>query len=333
VEREGGNLAGRAALNLLAPWNQSSERGTAETNELLRVAQSTGDNSALLRYAPDAISNNGVSYPLTEDMRREYQKTYGDTVQATVSQIMALPEYQNATDAEKQEYLSVVEDYAAEIAAANLVQQSGGEYKFDKWVSVARTSQETMKIPTAEFLALRAEYREHADNLSNDNFVKAVSAGIPARAYMDYCVKRSNLKPTDGLKSVSVTQKAELLVSQPGLSEQQKIFLIGQISESRGEDAQTLSEYGISSKQFADIWSEYTKIDRRDELKPKDKAVEFSKWLNTQTYSPEQKRAIRENFPYTFGGIVEYNMGFSLSLPEIKLPELKLPELKLPTLR
>lgn len=92
-------------------------------------------------------------------------------------------------------------------------------------------------------------------------------------------------------------QKRDLIAKLPWSDDQKAKLYSGMISSSKDDEIQALADVGLGFNDFLDVQSAYSKIDDEYE-KANQKATALARWVNQQSYSPEQRAAINENFKY-----------------------------------
>ena len=92
-------------------------------------------------------------------------------------------------------------------------------------------------------------------------------------------------------------QKRDLIAGLAWDDAQKAKFYSSMVSDSRDDEIQALADVGLRFNDFLDIQSAYSRIDDEHD-RATDKATAFSRWVNQQNYTPEQKAVINENFKY-----------------------------------
>lgn len=92
-------------------------------------------------------------------------------------------------------------------------------------------------------------------------------------------------------------QKRDLIAGLAWDDAQKAKFYSSMVSDSRDDEIQALADVGLRFNDFLDIQSAYSRIDDEHD-RATDKATAFSRWVNQQKYTPEQKAVINENFKY-----------------------------------
>ena len=109
----------------LNPANVNVANPTAETKEIWRLYEKTGDAEVFPKAAGTSFSDGGVRYTLTPKEQTQFQRTMGRETSDGLVKIMASAKYKNGTDAEKAELVKKVISSAYDKAKAQAVRNRG----------------------------------------------------------------------------------------------------------------------------------------------------------------------------------------------------------------
>ena len=110
----------------LNPANVNLANPTAETKEIWRIYEETGDADIFPKVAPNSFTDNKTSYALTPKEQTQFQRTMGQETSQELRRLMSSSRYKNGTDADKAALVKKVIEAAYNKAKAELVQNRGG---------------------------------------------------------------------------------------------------------------------------------------------------------------------------------------------------------------
>lgn len=110
----------------LNPANVNLANPTAETKEIWRIYEETGDADIFPKVAPNSFTDNNTSYALTPKEQTQFQRTMGQETSQELRRLMSSSRYKNGTDADKAALVKKVIEAAYNKAKAELVQNRGG---------------------------------------------------------------------------------------------------------------------------------------------------------------------------------------------------------------
>lgn len=233
--------------------------------ELSRLYDATGNGSIFPdRNAPGNVSYGNVKYELTAEEKDAYQTTRGQTAQRLMESVMGSDAYQNASAEEQADMLADVVSFANDMAKRELLTGRGVDYKSNSWEKV--------------YSALDILEGNGAD------------AGDVLGAIFE-------VRNADG-EGYEQSNNKRTALANSGLSDGEKAVLYHYlISDSRDDDIQAFDQAGLSFNTFLEAQNKYAEInDRYDSAG--EKSVEFSRWVNHQGFTSEQRDIIKNSFKY-----------------------------------
>lgn len=96
----------------LNPTNVNVAHPTAETKEVWRLYEQTGNKEVFPRVAPSSFSDSGVKYTLTAKEKTQFQRVMGQKTATGMEELMQSTAYKTATDKEKASMVKMVIDSA-----------------------------------------------------------------------------------------------------------------------------------------------------------------------------------------------------------------------------
>lgn len=114
--------------SLFLPGSISTLGGSETDTELEKLYKATGmENIYQDRKAPKSVSLAGEKYELTNDEKRSYLRTQGQTTERTLKNFMDSELYGMMTDKEKAQTIAAINEYGREEAKAELFKNRGIE--------------------------------------------------------------------------------------------------------------------------------------------------------------------------------------------------------------
>ena len=114
--------------SLFLPGSISTLGGSETDTELEKLYKATGmENIYQDRKAPKSVSLDGEKYELTNDEKRSYLRTQGQTTERTLKNFMDSELYGMMTDKEKAQTIAAINEYAREEAKTELFKNRGIE--------------------------------------------------------------------------------------------------------------------------------------------------------------------------------------------------------------
>lgn len=114
--------------SLFLPGSISTLGGSETDTELEKLYKATGmENVYQDRKAPKSVSLAGEKYELTNDEKRSYLRTQGQTTERTLKNFMDSELYGMMTDKEKAQTIAAINEYGREEAKAELFKNRGIE--------------------------------------------------------------------------------------------------------------------------------------------------------------------------------------------------------------
>ena len=250
------------ALNaLLLPGAVTEYRTSGAAQELYRLPTVEDNPVYPRRNAPNSVSADGTGYPLTAEQKTRYQKTYGQTYQSMIDQLMGQSAYQSASDEDKARMLNMAREYASEQAKTQLLSGQGVSYEPEGWIGGAlRTG-----VPAAPYLL----YRFTADADGNNT----ISQGESGAALLP-------------IRDLSTQQKGAVWQSQNSTWSEEKNPFTG-----------TLAKAGVSPETTTSILNKHAEINSSD-LDARGKQTELSKFFDSLELTDAQRTAADDTFKF-----------------------------------
>ena len=164
----GGNIAGRFFYNMLSPGYAESKNVTKVDNELLRLAEATGDSNVYPDTADKTFKVKGESVKLNAKQYTQFAKTKGQTAFDILEAAVDSSTYKKMTDAEKTDFVKDVYEYANAKAKAEV-----SSYQLDgKNAKIAQAEKKGIK-PT-QYLTITGGYDKDGNGSVTQEEAKAV---------------------------------------------------------------------------------------------------------------------------------------------------------------
>lgn len=265
-----GSGIGRLLDSLFNPVGVNTYQQGNVSKELERVREATGSTSIYPnRSASASVKYDNQVYEMTAEQRNEYQRTYGTLCQEIMASVTDSEAYRKMEAEQQAQLLSDITSLAADAAKAEILEQRGVDYTSSKW----------------------------------DKAFQAVDAGVELREYMTY---RSILNATKAGDSPTQAEAAEALEQSGDLTTEIKGKLWqlqnSQWSAARNPYTGTLAQAGIDADTALEIVRRYNEIDKLsdtdDSVGAKEKATEFSKWLDGLGLTDRQRSAVDDTYKY-----------------------------------
>lgn len=207
-EVSNGSTPERVFQSFISPGYLKTQDNSPATQEVRRLAKSTGESGVYPAAAEKSFTNGGKTYNLTAEEYTQYAKTMGSTRKTLVEDALKLPAYKSMSDSEKSAYIQNVYKYARETAR----QQVDPKYEpSDKWIENAKTSKRDIGVSTGEFLALYQKYgSEKMSGKAYEKVKQAHDAGLSPKEYFSMKDKAD----ADGNGKVSKAEASAALAGQ-----------------------------------------------------------------------------------------------------------------------
>ena len=236
-----GNTALNIANNNILPGYVSKFNQDAVEAELERLNSKTGEASVYPeRKAPSKVKYKDNEYQLSQDQKRRYQTTLGQTYYDLAESMMDSDVYRNATAEEQVAYLKIAEAYATQMAKKSVV---GGAFKPETYVRNAQKAQDELGLSEAEFLLLYEKYGGTA--LNGDGVRDAYASGLDIEDYLDYHAGRKGYD-ADRNKSYTIAE-TNAAIKGSGLSPEDQVLLW---LVEKPEWAEQASKIGVSNESY-----------------------------------------------------------------------------------
>jgi hypothetical protein len=207
-EVSNGSTPERVFQSFISPGYLKTQDNSPATQEVRRLAKSTGESGVYPAAAEKSFTNGGKTYNLTAEEYTQYAKTMGSTRKTLVEDALKLPAYKSMSDSEKSAYIQNVYKYARETAR----QQVDPKYEpSDKWIENAKTSKRDIGVSTGEFLALYQKYgSEKMSGKAYEKVKQAHDAGLSPKEYFSM----KDRADTNGNGTISKAEASAALAGQ-----------------------------------------------------------------------------------------------------------------------
>ena len=207
-EVSNGSAPERVFQSFLSPGFLKAQDNSPATQEIRRLAKSTGDSAVYPAAAEKSYTVGGKTRTLTGEEYTRYAKAMGQTRKELVEAAVKLPAYKSMSDSEKADYIQNVYKYARETAR----QQVDPKYEPSaKWIENAKTSKRDIGVSTGEFLALYQKYgSEKMSGKAYEKVKQAHDAGLSPKEYFSLKDKAD----ADGNGKVSKAEASAALAGQ-----------------------------------------------------------------------------------------------------------------------
>ena len=130
LKSQGRGTASRIMENFLVPYNKSEEYHSPVNDELIRLYESTGKTSQLLRFADKKLDlGDSGTYVLNTKEYNEMQKEIGKNTATAYSDLMRNSVYKSMDDFEKVEALSDIANFYENQYKSNYAKKNGLNYE------------------------------------------------------------------------------------------------------------------------------------------------------------------------------------------------------------
>lgn len=126
-------------------------------------------------------------------------------------------------------------------------------------------------------------------NTTWDKTIEALENGISFGDYQSWKQSTQGMKDGEKRKVLSETNLPDTVKAE---------FYDMDISSSHGERIAAMTGAGLSFNEFLKVQDKYSNVGSDELMKAKDKATEFSYWVDQQGYTAGQAQAIKENFKF-----------------------------------
>ena len=207
-EVSNGSAPERVFQSFLSPGFLKAQDNSPATQEIRRLAKTTGDSAVYPAAAEKSYTVGGETRTLTGEEYTRYAKAMGQTRKELVEAAVKLPAYKSMSDSEKADYIQNVYKYARETAR----QQVDPKYEPSaKWIENAKTSKRDIGVSTGEFLALYQKYgSEKMSGKAYEKVKQAHDAGLSPKEYFSM----KDRADTNGNGRVSKAEASAALAGQ-----------------------------------------------------------------------------------------------------------------------
>lgn len=267
TEETGEGWVDRALKNMVNPAYTDKIRMSDMEKELLRLYElNPEDNGSVLATSHKAskyLTHNNERIDLTAEQYVDYATTKGQTAYSLMTDLVKTEEYKNASDEDKIKMVDSVYDYAATIAKGELLESLGNTYD--------------------DYEKLKAKLDKGADILDMIALTQEIKAADEAgNANSSY----DTLEKLTAVEALGLPEaKAEPLLEQ-------------QFSEGQWAKYSTLKDAGVNYDTRLDIMREYAELDSSDEMKPGEKALEFSHYVDSLKLTSKQTQLVKDTYKF-----------------------------------
>lgn len=219
-EEPTGSLLERAVNNFLSPGYTSKIQTSDMEEELKRLYKETGEASVFPSSASKSVTYKGEKYALSADEYTDYQRTAGKTAYSTLERLTRTGAYKSLSDEQKVEAVSVVYEYAKDLAKGEFLEAKGIEYS-----------------PGSK--------REDIDTAEKN--------GVPLSTYLLYTLRTKELKADKDENgdtiAGSLKEKKEAELSKMDVTDRQKEVLLAMDGYGSKEERERILSGGSRSKE------------------------------------------------------------------------------------
>lgn len=255
----------RLADNAVHPWYSDQTDMSEMEKELLRLYNVDPDKygSVLPSKPSKYLTHDKERIDLTGEQYVSYATTKGQTAYNLMTKLTESEAYKNASDEDKAKMVDSVYDYAATIAKGELLESLGKTYDdYDKLKGQLDNGADIM-----DMIALAQEIK-NADAENNAN-----------KSY-------DTLEVLSAFEALNLPEeKAEPLMEQ-------------RLSESQWEKYNTIKDAGVNYDTRLDIMRKYSELNANDEMKPGDKALEFSRYVDGLRLTDRQNQLVKSTYKF-----------------------------------
>ena len=252
-EQAGGNIVGRAALNMLSPGTYAPNKETMADREIKRLYDALGEDKVIpktaAKYVTKKIDNKNRTFYLTAKEYTAFQKKYGQDNFKAVSELMRSSVYKKMSDADKAEAIAEIYDYNGKAAKS----------EFFKGRKVVYDEAESMKKTLAEsggwvgYFEIKQAFPDQSYETAKKRKETCDRYGIDYTAYSESDAKISELKSINSARYEKAGDKTEAnkrdiaryLASRRDLTDPQRQVLWEEIGNYKDTYKQTARRYGL----------------------------------------------------------------------------------------
>lgn len=270
-EVTGDNWGGRALENMVSPGYTDETNVSDMEKELERLYDADPDKYKSVlptshkadKYITFKRDGEDVRIDLTGEQYVDYAITKGQTAYNLMTDLVKTDEYNNASDDDKAKMVASVYDYAATIAKGELME------------SLGETSE--------DYTRLKEKLDKGADILDMIALAQEIKAADEAGNANS---SHDTLEKLDAVEALGLPEaKAEPLLEQ-------------QLSEGQWEKYSTLKDSGVNYDTRLDIMRKYAELDSNDEMKPGEKALEFSYYVDSLNLTSKQTQLVKDTYKF-----------------------------------
>lgn len=219
-EEPTGSLLERAVNNFLSPGYTSKIQTSDMEEELKRLYKETGEASVFPSSASKSVTYKGEKYALSAEEYTDYQRTAGKTAYSTLERLTRTGAYKSLSDEQKVEAVSIVYEYAKDLAKGEFLEANGIEYS-----------------PGSK--------REDIDTAEKN--------GVPLSTYLLYTLRTKELKAdkdeNGNTIAGSLKEKKEAELSKMDVTDRQKEVLLAMDGYGSKEERERILSGGSRSKE------------------------------------------------------------------------------------
>ena len=225
IERYDGGVASDIFNSFINPITTTKRKDSDVASEIERLEELTGE-TLIPGTVKKSIEYGGKNIPLSNKEQSEWNKTVGGNFTESVNNLISSKEYGEMSDEQKAKAISKIKEYYNAV------------YKYD-FIKKNEDGSANASLDT--------EYREIQEATKN---------GFTTEQYISTKTVINDMETQD--------EKRSYILNRKDLSSEAIVYAMESynlVSESRINDMNTaLADYGVSKKDFCDIYAEFLKI-------------------------------------------------------------------------
>lgn len=229
IERYDGGVASDIFNSFINPITTTKRKDSDVAAEIERLEELTGE-TLIPGTVKKSIEYGGKNIPLSNKEQSEWNKTVGGNFTESVNNLISSKEYGEMSDEQKAKAISKIKEYYNAV------------YKYD---FIKKNEDGSANV------SLDTEYREIQEATKN---------GFTTEQYISTKTMINDMETTD--------EKRSYILNREDLSSEAIVYAMESynlVSESRINDMNTaLVDYGVSKKDFCDIYAEFLSINNNE---------------------------------------------------------------------
>ena len=208
LKSQGRGTASRIMENFLVPYNKSEEYHSPVNDELIRLYESTGKTSQLLRFADKKLDlGDSGTYVLNTKEYNEMQKEIGKNTATAYSDLMRNSVYKSMDDFEKVEALSDIANFYENQYKSNYAKKNGLNYENSTY---AKTKERIDKVGGwKNYFEVKQAFPDATFDTALKYKEKCDQYNIDYEAYADAKTSISDLRDANSERYTDSGQKTE----------------------------------------------------------------------------------------------------------------------------